>query len=176
MLGVERTPSPNCDQRPAGEEVDLLVIHGISLPAGEFGTSYVERLFTNRLTGGEEDGFELLRDLRVSAHLFIRRDGHLVQYVSLESRAWHAGVSSFEGRERCNDFSIGVELEGADDVPYADAQYRQLQVLIHSIREKYPRITAERIVGHSEIAPGRKSDPGPAFEWERLFRMMESVE
>ncbi len=176
VSGVERVSSPNCDRRPAGEEVDLLVIHGISLPAGEFGTPYVEQLFTNRLTGGEEDGFEMLRNLRVSAHLFVRRDGHLVQYVPLESRAWHAGLSAFEGRERCNDFSIGIELEGADEVPYTDEQYRQLKVLIHCIREKYPRITEERIVGHSEIAPGRKSDPGPAFEWERLFRTMESVE
>lgn len=152
----------------------MLIIHGISLPDGEFGTPYIDQLFTNQLVGTEERGFEILQDLRVSSHLLIRRDGRLVQYVSLDRRAWHAGVSFFQGREHCNDFSIGVELEGSDEVPYADAQYEQLAAVMRCLREAYPLITSDRVVGHSEIAPGRKSDPGAAFEWERVFRDMES--
>lgn len=173
IVEAEKIPSPNFDERPLSEVVDLLVIHGISLPAGKFGTPYVDQLFTNQLKGTEEVGFEQLKDLYVSSHLLIRRSGRLVQYVSLERRAWHAGVSSFHGREFCNDFSIGVELEGADEVPYTDAQYEQLSVVINYLRKIFPEITRQRIVGHSEIAPDRKSDPGPAFEWQRLFGMME---
>ncbi len=176
FTGVSQSPSPNFDQRPAGETVSLLVIHGISLPAGEFGTPYIDQLFTNQIQGDEAPGFEGLRDLRVSAHLLIRRDGELVQYVPLGARAWHAGHSSFEGRARCNDFSIGVELEGADEVPYADAQYRQLSQVTIEIMRHYPAITPQRIVGHADIAPGRKTDPGPAFEWARLFQQIERPE
>ncbi len=168
ISGASRVSSPNCDARPQGEMLSLLVIHGISLPAGEFGTPYIDRLFTNTLQGDEAPGFDQLKSLRVSSHLLIRRDGQLVQYVSLNQRAWHAGVSRFEGRERCNDFSIGIELEGSDEIPYSDAQYRRLSEVVMLLRNHYPAITPQRIVGHSDIAPGRKTDPGPAFDWERL--------
>lgn len=173
IVEADKVISPNCDERPNGEEIDLLVVHGISLPAGEFGTPYIDQLFTNQLDTDAPE-FEPLTDLRVSAHLLIKRDGQLVQYVPLSKRAWHAGVSSFRGRERCNDFSIGVELEGVDDIPYTDIQYDRLAVLVATIREEYPLIVKERIVGHSDIAPGRKSDPGPVFEWKRLFEKMET--
>lgn len=167
---IERIDSPNCDLRPAGESVSLVVVHGISLPAGEFGTPYIDALFTNRISGDEEPGFEVLKTLKVSTHLLIRRDGQLVQYVSLNQRAWHAGLSSFEGRERCNDFSIGIELEGADEIPYEAAQYRQLNDVLSQLMRHYPEITPQRIVGHSDIAPGRKSDPGPAFDWSNVLQ------
>ncbi len=167
---VVQIPSPNFDLRPEGEHISLIVIHGISLPAGEFGTPWIDALFTNRIVGDEAPGFEQLKGLKVSTHLLIRRDGQLVQYVSLDKRAWHAGVSSFEGRERCNDFSIGIELEGADEVPYSEAQYRQLTALLPQLMDHYPAITAQRIVGHSDIAPDRKTDPGPAFDWERVLQ------
>lgn len=170
---ARQLPSANCDVRPEEEEISLLVIHGISLPAGEFGAPYIDQLFTNQIQGDEAPGFEVLRDLRVSSHLLIRRDGELVQYVPLGARAWHAGLSSFEGQERCNDFSIGIELEGADEVPYTDAQYRQLVRVTAEIMQHYPAITPQRIVGHSDIAPGRKTDPGPAFEWARFFQQIE---
>ncbi len=168
-LDARWCPSPNCDQRPPGSEIDLLVIHGISLPPGEFGGPYIDQLFTNRLDPGAHPYFAPIADLRVSAHLLIRRDGELVQYVPLQQRAWHAGVSSFAGRERCNDYAIGIELEGSDHTPYTDAQYGRLQQVIAAIQAQFPAITAERIVGHSDIAPGRKSDPGPAFDWQRLL-------
>ncbi|HIJ21549.1 MAG: 1,6-anhydro-N-acetylmuramyl-L-alanine amidase AmpD [Gammaproteobacteria bacterium] len=161
-------PSPNCDARPTGEEISLVVIHGISLPEGEFGTPYIDHLFTNQIVGDEAPGFAQLKALRVSAHLLIRRQGQLVQYVSLQQRAWHAGVSTFQGRERCNDFSIGVELEGADTIPYTELQYQQLEWVLKLLLLHYPQITPARIVGHCDIAPGRKSDPGVAFEWERV--------
>jgi AmpD protein len=170
---AERIPSPNCDPRPAGEDISLIVIHGISLPEGEFGTPYIDALFTNRIRGDEAAGFQPLAGLRVSAHLLIRRGGELVQYVSLEERAWHAGRSSFEGRARCNDFSIGIELEGADQIPYGDLQYRMLAQVVDGVMAHYPQITPQRIVGHSDIAPGRKTDPGPAFEWQRFREELE---
>lgn len=170
---MEQIPSPNCDQRPQGEEISLIVVHGISLPAGEYGTPYIDRLFSNQIQGDEGPGFSALKGLRVSSHLLIRRTGQQVQYVPLQQRAWHAGLSSFQGRERCNDFSIGIELEGSDTTPYSDAQYRQLSGLITLLMARYPRITTERIVGHSDIAPGRKSDPGEAFDWTRLFRQLK---
>jgi N-acetyl-anhydromuramoyl-L-alanine amidase len=163
-----RAPSPNCDRRPADTCVDLLVIHGISLPPGEFGGPWIDDLFRNRLDPGAHPYFPGIARLRVSAHLLIRRDGELIQYVPLARRAWHAGRSSFRGREQCNDFSIGVELEGADDIPYADRQYQVLRETIKAVIRHYPSITPDRIAGHSDIAPGRKTDPGPAFEWGRL--------
>lgn len=168
LSGAEQIHSPNFDARPQGVEVNLLVLHGISLPAGAFGTPYIDRLFSNQIEGDEAPGFELLKGLRVSTHLLIRRTGELVQYVSLHERAWHAGVSSFDGVERCNDFSIGIELEGSDQIPYREAQYRQLLTVIPLLMAHYPDITRSRIVGHSDIAPGRKTDPGPAFEWSRI--------
>ena len=174
--GVDHTPSSNCDERPPGAEVSLLVIHGISLPEGVFGTPWIDRLFTNSIRGDEVAGFDGLAGLRVSAHLLIRRGGDLVQYVSLRQRAWHAGISHYRGRERCNDFSVGIELEGSDHTPYTESQYRQLQRVITVIIRQFPAITPDRIVGHCDIAPGRKSDPGPYFDWSRVRSEVEWVE
>ena len=162
---ARRVPSPNCDDRPPHTDVTLLVVHGISLPPGEFGGDAVERLFTNRLDLDAHPYYAGLRGLRVSAHFFIRRGGALVQFVPCGLRAWHAGASSWQGRERCNDFSIGVELEGTDTRPYTARQYRRLAQLIGALRERFP---LPDIDGHSDVAPGRKSDPGPSFDWRRL--------
>jgi AmpD protein len=161
--------SPNCDARPAGVKITLLVIHGISLPPGEFGGPWIVELFTNRLKVDAHPHFATLANQRVSSHFLIRRDGSLAQFVSCAMRAWHAGTSSWRGRERCNDFSIGVELEGADDVPYTDLQYATLATLARALRRRY-RI--RDIAGHSNIAPLRKTDPGPAFDWARFRRMI----
>ncbi|MYL25690.1 MULTISPECIES: 1,6-anhydro-N-acetylmuramyl-L-alanine amidase AmpD [Halomonadaceae] len=163
-------PSDNHDARPAEAGVSLLVIHGISLPPGEFGGDAIERLFCNTLDCSEHPWFERLRNLRVSAHLLIRRDGQLVQFVSLLDRAWHAGRSCFNGQAECNDFGIGIELEGADDTPYTEAQYDRLIPLARGIMRSFPSITPDRVVGHADIAPERKTDPGPAFDWLRLRR------
>lgn len=164
---VRIVPSPNVDDRPAGTEVSLLVLHNISLPPGEFGGPYIESLFTNTLDCDAHPWFGCLRGLKVSAHFFIDRGGSVIQFVSTERRAWHAGVSFHDGRERCNDFSIGIELEGCDTVPFTDAQYRALAWLTPALRARYP-LTAVR--GHEHIAPGRKTDPGPAFDWQRYGR------
>ena len=168
LEGTEHRPSPNRDPRPAGSIVDLLVIHNISLPPGEFGGPWIDALFHNRLDPAAHPYFEEIKDLRVSSHLLIRRDGHLVQYVPLHLRAWHAGRSSFRGRAHCNDFSIGIELEGTDTLPYEDAQYATLAGATRQIMRLYPGITRDRMTGHSTIAPGRKTDPGPAFDWARF--------
>jgi AmpD protein len=165
---ARQQPSPNCDDRPAGIEPDLIVVHGISLPPGEFGGPWIDRLFTNTLPPAAHAYFAGIADLRVSAHLLLRRDGEVVQYVPFQRRAWHAGVSSWQGRERCNDYSIGIELEGDDHSPYESAQYATLARVIALLCRAYPRITPDRIVGHSDVAPGRKSDPGVAFDWPRL--------
>jgi AmpD protein len=162
-----RIDSPNFDQRPAGVHPDLLVVHSISLPAGRYGGDAVERLFMNRLDAPAGIALAHLRGVRVSAHLFLARDGALTQFVSCDARAWHAGASSFDGRERCNDFSIGVELEGCDADPFPDAQYRRLREIIDALLPAYP---LRAIRGHCEIAPGRKSDPGPLFDWSRIDR------
>ncbi|MBN2885100.1 MAG: 1,6-anhydro-N-acetylmuramyl-L-alanine amidase AmpD [Chromatiaceae bacterium] len=172
LAGARRCPSPNQDARPAHSLIDLLVIHNISLPPGDFGGPWIEDLFLNRLDPEAHPYFATIAALRVSAHLLIRRDGALVQYVPFERRAWHAGVSVFQGRERCNDYAIGIELEGSDDCPFTAAQYRALIDSTQAIRARYPTITPERIAGHSDIAPGRKSDPGPAFEWEHYLRAL----
>ena len=176
LSDARRLPSPNRDERPAGVEVDLLVIHGISLPANAFGGPWIEQLFLNRLPRHRHPLFAEIHELRVSSHLLIRRDGELLQFVPLEQRAWHAGVSSFQGRERCNDFSVGIELEGADRIPYTDAQYRVLCRVTRQIMRHFPAITPERIVGHCDIAPGRKTDPGPAFDWKRFRAGLEAPE
>jgi AmpD protein len=168
---ARQCPSPNCDSRPPDTTVTLLVVHGISLPPGDFGGDGIERLFTNRLDPGVHPYYASIAALRVSAHFLVRRDGSLVQFVACERRAWHAGVSQWQGRERCNDFSIGVELEGADDVPYESAQYGMLGRLVRALRRRYP---IADVVGHSDVAPGRKSDPGPAFDWPRLARLIAS--
>ncbi len=163
-------PSPNCDERPPGTPVELLVIHGISLPPGRFGGPYIDQLFTNRLDPAEHACFLEIAGLRVSSHLLIRRSGELVQYVPLHRRAWHAGRSSYRGRPACNDYSIGIELEGTDQRPYTARQYRRLGPLCRALLRAYPGLAPERIVGHCDIAPGRKTDPGPAFDWQRLRR------
>lgn len=171
-MGAVYRPSPFCDRRPAGTTISLLVIHGISLPAGQFGGPWVEGLFLGRLYSRPPPQLADLAGLRVSAHLFVRRDGRLLQFVPFHRRAWHAGVSVFQGRPGCNDYSIGVELEGTDAVPYADVQYAQLACVCRHLMRAYPAITAERIVGHCDVAPGRKTDPGQAFDWARLRRSL----
>ena len=167
--GVRYVASPNHDERPAGMVPVLLVIHAISLPPGEFGGPYVEQLFTNTLNPAEHPAFHELDGLEVSAHLFVRRGGEAVQFVPLHRRAWHAGESSYEGRSRVNDFSIGIELEGSENTDFEDAQYRMLTDLTHAILYAYPVLTCERILGHADIAPGRKTDPGPHFDWQRYL-------
>lgn len=163
---AQRIDSPNQDARPADETPSLLVIHNISLPPGEFGGPGVEALFCNRLDPTAHPYFAEIAALRVSAHFFIRRDGALIQFVPCTQRAWHAGVSQWQGRERCNDFSLGIELEGTDDQPFMDAQYATLNALIVALRAAYPSLVDR--VGHSDLAPGRKTDPGPYFEWCRV--------
>lgn len=169
LPGVRRTPSPNFDQRPESAHIDLLVIHNISLPPGEFGGGQVEAFFQNRIDPDQHPYFREIADLRVSAHLFVRRNGEMLQFVPLNRRAWHAGASCFEGQESCNDFSIGIELEGTDDILYTDAQYQSLIDLTREIQLLHPAITRQRITGHSDIAPGRKTDPGPMFDWARYL-------
>ena len=163
--------SANRDERPPGTAVDLLVVHHISLPPGRFRGDAIERLFTNRLDADAHPAFAPLRELRVSAHFLVRRDGRLLQFVDTDRRAWHAGASNFAGRERCNDFSIGVELEGDGEHRFTAAQYRTLRRLLARLRERYP---LRWVAGHSDIAPGRKHDPGPRFDWPRLLRSREA--
>ena len=167
IVGIKQILSPYFDERPAGVAPDLIVLHGISLPPGEFGGPWIARLFTGNLPAAEHPSFIERASLRVSAHLLIRRDGHVVQFVSFKDRAWHAGRSVWQGREACNDYSIGIECEGTDEVPYEAAQYATLRVLLPMLLEAYA-IPRERIVGHSDVAPGRKTDPGPYFDWARL--------
>lgn len=167
LRGVRRVVSPNQDQRPSGE-VSLLVVHGISLPPGRFGGAEIEALFSNRLDASGDPYFRQLQDLRVSAHLLIRRQGELVQFVSFLRRAWHAGQSQYLGRERCNDYSVGIELEGTDDLAYTDAQYLHLNRVIRTLQGRFPLLGQRHIVGHADIAPGRKTDPGAAFDWKRI--------
>lgn len=157
--------SPNCDERPSGEAITLLVIHNISLPPGEFGGDGIERLFTNELDSAAHPYYRTLAGVQVSAHFLIRRSGELLQFVPCAKRAWHAGASAWCGRSRCNDFSIGIELEGAADVPYTESQYRLLAELARALRSAYP---IADIAGHSDIAPSRKTDPGPSFDWHRF--------
>lgn len=160
-----RILSPNFDLRPPDTVISLLVVHAISLPPGEFGSDDVADLFRNRLNVARHPFFAGIAGLRVSSHFFVRRDGEPVQFVSCDARAWHAGASVWQGRERCNDFSIGIELEGCDDLPFEPAQYSTLNRLVVQLRERYPLLAA---VGHSDIAPGRKTDPGPHFDWSRV--------
>lgn len=162
---ARRLPSPNCDARPAGAAIELLVIHAISLPPDEFGGPGIIDLFTNRLDPAEHPYYRSICDLRVSAHFLIRRAGELIQFVSCDQRAWHAGASSWRGRSACNDFSVGIELEGCDTTPFSSMQYQTLATLVNELRARFP---IADIVGHSDIAPGRKTDPGPHFDWKRL--------
>jgi N-acetyl-anhydromuramoyl-L-alanine amidase len=172
LHGARQVASPNQDDRPPGVQAELIVIHSISLPPGEFGGPWIDRLFTNRLDPAAHPYFAAIAALRVSAHLLIRRDGELVQYVPFHRRAWHAGESCWRGRECCNDFSIGIELEGTDDGDYTTAQYRRLATAIHALCRAYPTLSAERLARHSDIAPGRKFDPGPGFDSARLARWL----
>lgn len=165
LAGIEHIPSPNHDARPAGEIVCLVVVHAISLPPGQFGGSAVAELFANRLDPAAHAYFATIAGQRVSAHFFIRRTGAVVQFVSCRQRAWHAGVSCWQGRERCNDFSLGIELEGDDRSDFESAQYQALHTLLAVLRKHFP---IEAIVGHADIAPGRKLDPGPHFNWQQL--------
>lgn len=173
--GAEQQPSPHFNQRPANEDIDLLVIHNISLPPGQFGSSDITDFFLGHLEVARHPFFRQIEDLRVSAHCLVRRDGQVIQYVAFDDRAWHAGVSSFDGREGCNDFSIGIELEGTDDCPYTDEQYQALAGLTMTLQQQYSRISNDRIVGHSDIAPGRKTDPGPAFDWLRYKALIKPL-
>jgi AmpD protein len=170
--GARFIPSPNCDDRPAGEAVRLIVIHNISLPPGKFGGDDIIRLFCNTLDCGAHPYYDGLRDLRVSAHFLVRRGGEILQFVPCTRRAWHAGTSSWRGRARCNDFSIGIELEGTDAAPYAAAQYASLAALVAALQRGYP---IEEVVGHSDVAPGRKTDPGPAFDWQRFRTLLGRI-
>lgn len=163
---------PNYDDRPSHDDIDLIVVHGISLPPGEYGGPWIDALFTNCLNPEKHPYFREIHKLEVSSHLLIRRDGEIVQYVPFHKRAWHAGQSEYQNRQRCNDFSIGIELEGVDDQAYEDVQYQQLANVINSLCETYPRINKQRIAGHSDIAPGRKTDPGSAFDWPRLRQLI----
>ncbi len=168
LVGARRSPSEHADERPSDAAIELVILHGISLPPGEFGGPWIEDFFTGRLDYLAHPFFEEIRDLRVAPHLFVRRDGEIVQFVAFGRRAWHAGRSSWRGREACNDFSIGIELEGADDIPYTDAQYAALVRILPALRKAWPALGEEGIVAHSDVAPGRKNDPGPAFDWVRL--------
>jgi AmpD protein len=185
LIGARQVLSPHADERPPGAQPALLVVHGISLPAGEFGGPWIDRLFCGNLGsnrgsnptgvgggGGSQPDFSAIAGLRVSAHAVIRRAGEITQYVPFGARAWHAGESSYQGRAACNDYSVGIELEGADLVAYTDAQYDSLAQLIRALCAAYPTLSTERLVGHSDIAPGRKTDPGPAFDWPRLRAML----
>jgi len=162
---ARRVPSPNFDARPEGMPVDVVVLHNISLPPGQFGTGDIEAFFQNRLDVTRHPFFETIRDVRVSAHFLVTREGELVQFVGCTQRAWHAGQSDYRGRQRCNDFSIGIEIEGTDDQPFTLAQYDTVATLVNALRATYP---IQGIAGHSDIAPGRKTDPGPHFDWDRF--------
>lgn len=172
---ARQCPSENQDERPADCEPQLLIIHGISLPPGEYGGPHIEALFCNCLDPHLHPYFAEIHGIQVSAHLLLRRDGSLLQFVPFNKRAWHAGESSFRGRNRCNDFSIGIELEGTDDTEYSESQYQSLAPLLGALIHAYPAISAREIAGHCDVAPGRKSDPGPAFDWLRLYDGLAGV-
>lgn len=169
LVPARYIPSPNCDERPDRNDISLLVIHAISLPPEEFGSDSVIELFTNRLDPQAHPYYQGLQDLKVSSHFFIRRNGEIIQFVPCTLRAWHAGISCWQERPRCNDFSIGIELEGSDEAPFESPQYRALARLIQTLRRRYP---IEDIVGHADVAPDRKTDPGPHFDWAQLQRLL----
>ena len=175
VAAARQVPSPNRDARPPDCQPELIVLHGISLPPGEFGGRWIDDFFTNCLDRSAHPYFDEICRLQVSSHLLIRRDGTLVQYVPLSMRAWHAGDSHWRGRDQCNDFSIGIELEGTDDLPYSDAQYHALEELLPGLYEAVPSLAKGEVVGHCHISPGRKSDPGPSFDWNRLQQLVPSI-
>lgn len=171
LMGARYVPSPNCDTRPAASAIDALIIHAISLPPGEFGGTDIERFFCNQLDCARHDFYREIQNLKVSSHLLIRRDGEVVQFVPFHLRAWHAGESVCEGRARVNDFSIGIELEGTDEAAFTAAQYRALADVTKLLMRQYPGITLGRVYGHVDVAPGRKTDPGPRFDWPRYVAL-----
>jgi AmpD protein len=175
LTGARQVPSPNHDERPAGSAPELIVVHSISLPPGCFGGPHIERLFTNCLDPGEHPYFEEICGLEVSAHALVRRDGEVVQFVPFHRRAWHAGQSCYAGRERCNDFSVGIELEGTDDGTYEAVQYERLAEIVRALGAAYPGLADAPLVGHSDISPGRKTDPGPGFDWARLDALLRAA-
>ncbi len=175
LHGATYIVSPNCDARPAGIETDLIVVHGISMPPGEFGGPWIERLFTNTLPLDAHEYFAQIGPIKVSSHLVVSRRGEVTQYVKFTDRAWHAGKSRYEGREACNDFSVGIELEGTDTLPYEPIQYQALAQICGALCAAYPKLSPDRIVGHSDIAPGRKTDPGPAFDWPLARRLIDAT-
>ena len=168
-----RIPSPNCDERPVTEDISLIVVHCISLPPELFGGGYIDQLFCNQLNPDEHPYFKEIHQLQVSSHLLIKRTGEIVQYVPFNKRAWHAGISEYKGREKCNDFSIGIELEGSETQAYTDKQYQQLALVSKALLENYPLLSKENITGHRDIAPGRKTDPGESFNWQTLQSALE---
>jgi N-acetyl-anhydromuramoyl-L-alanine amidase len=175
LADIRQVLSPHFDARPKGAAPELIVVHGISLPPGEFGGPWIDRLFAGDLPADAHPSFRDTAALRVSAHALIRRDGAIIQYVPFGMRAWHAGQSQYQGRSGCNDFSIGIELEGTDETPYAEAQYESLAALVGALLVAYPTLSADRIAGHADIAPGRKTDPGPAFDWDRWRKMLTRI-
>ena len=175
---IENVPfiaSPNIDDRPASDDIDLLVIHSISLPPGEYGGPWIEKLFTNTLPADKHPYFKEIHQMKVSAHVLIRRDGTVQQFVPFHQRAWHAGASCYEERETCNDYSIGIELEGTDDSEFEDIQYQQLAELINALDDCYDKINKDRLTGHSDIASGRKTDPGTGFDWDKLKNLLSKA-
>lgn len=173
LQGAEHQKSPHFSLREPNQEISLLVVHNISLPPGQFGNNYITDLFLGKLSADAHPYFQDIHQLKVSAHCLIKRDGHIIQYVSFNDKAWHAGVSSFEGRDKCNDFSIGIELEGTDTQAYTSAQYQQLVVVTQKLQATYPLIRHNHIVGHNDIAPGRKTDPGEAFDWQYFMSKLK---
>lgn len=171
---ARQQPSPNYDLRQNESDISLIVIHGISLPPGKFGQNYIDQLFCNQINPNDHPYFKEISGLKVSSHLLVRRDGEIVQYVPLQKRAWHAGVSTYKGQDNCNDFSVGIELEGDDETPYMDIQYQILSKLINSLIKEFPNLNKNTIAGHGDIAPGRKTDPGEAFDWQRLNALISN--
>lgn len=167
LIGARQVPSPNYNQRPQGTEIQLLVIHNISLPPSQFGGGYIEQFFQNQLDWSVHPYFQTIEGMQVSAHVLILRTGEVLQFVNFNERAWHAGRSSYLGKAECNDYSIGIELEGSDDQPFSELQYQALSQVTHALRQAYPKI-ASHIAGHSDIAPQRKTDPGPYFQWQKF--------
>jgi AmpD protein len=175
IQGARQIASPNRDFRPPGVEADLIVVHGISLPPGQYGGAWIDRLFTNTLPAEAHPYFAEVCSLQVSSHVVVSREGAVTQYVKFSERAWHAGKSTYQGREACNDFSVGIELEGTDTTPYEAAQYSALAEVVAALCAAYPRLSPHRLVGHSDISPGRKTDPGPAFDWPRARRLIAAA-
>ncbi len=174
LKNTEIIHSANFSPRPDSGEIHLIVVHGISLPPGQYGGDYIRLFFSNKLDPAEYSYFAKIESLKVSAHCLIDRDGNLVQFVSFLDQAWHAGASCWQGEENCNDYSIGIELEGTDDEEYEDSQYQQLARLVITLRKQYPAISRQSICGHSDISPGRKTDPGPFFDWQKLFQLIDA--